>query len=47
MDKRGEGVLIVLGESLRVSGRFPEYRLLDDAEVMLTIFAVPLSGPSL
>ena len=39
MDKRGEGVPIILSESVRVSGRLPEYRLIDDAELMLTIFA--------
>jgi len=39
MDKRGEGVPVILSESLRVSGRLPEYRLIDDAELMLTIFA--------
>jgi predicted HTH transcriptional regulator len=39
MDKRGEGVPIILAESERLSGRRPEYRLLDDAELMLTIFA--------
>lgn len=44
MDKRGEGVPIILAESLRLSGRLPEYRLLDDAELMLTIFAAPLPG---
>lgn len=39
MDKRGEGVRIVLDHSARLSGRAPEYRLLDDAELMLTIHA--------
>ena len=39
MDKRGEGVPIILAESERLSGKRPEYRLLDDAEVKLTIFA--------
>ncbi len=39
MDKRGEGVPIILLESERLSGKRPEYRLLDDAELMLTIFA--------
>ena len=39
MDKRGEGVPIIILESERLSGRRPEYVLLDDAELKLTIFA--------
>jgi predicted HTH transcriptional regulator len=39
MDRRGEGVRVILENSERLSGRVPEYRLLDDAELMLTIFA--------
>lgn len=39
MDKRGEGVPIIIIESEQLSGRKPEYKLLDDAELMLTIFA--------
>ena len=39
MDKRGEGVPIIITESEKLSGRKPEYRLLDDAELLLTIFA--------
>ena len=39
MDKRGEGVPIILTESKKLSGASPEYRLIDDAELMLTIFA--------
>lgn len=41
MDKRGEGVPIIITESEKLSGRKPEYRLLDDAELMLKIFAAP------
>jgi ATP-dependent DNA helicase RecG len=41
MDKRGEGVPIILIESERLSGKKPEYRLIDDAELKLTIFAAP------
>jgi ATP-dependent DNA helicase RecG len=45
MDKRGEGVPIILSESEKLSGRLPEYRLIDDCELMLTIFAAnPLQG---
>jgi predicted HTH transcriptional regulator len=39
MDKRGEGVPIILTESERLSGRRPEYRLIDNAELLLTIYA--------
>jgi predicted HTH transcriptional regulator len=39
MDKRGEGVRIILENSTRLSGRAPEYRLLDEAELLLTIHA--------
>lgn len=39
MDKRGEGVRIVLENSERLSGRWPEYRLIDDSELLLTIYA--------
>uniref|UniRef100_Q3ASJ2 Uncharacterized protein n=1 Tax=Chlorobium chlorochromatii (strain CaD3) TaxID=340177 RepID=Q3ASJ2_CHLCH len=41
MDKRGEGVPIIITESEKLSGRRPEYQLLDDAELKLTIFATP------
>lgn len=39
MDKRGEGVPIIITESAKLSERKPVYQLLDDAELMLTIFA--------
>lgn len=39
MDKRGEGVPIIITESEKLSASKPEYRLLDDSELMLTIFA--------
>lgn len=39
MDKRGEGVGIILENSTKLSGKSPEYRLLDDAELLLTIYA--------
>lgn len=41
MDKRGEGVPIIITESEKLSGRKPVYKLLDDSELMLTIFAAP------
>jgi len=39
MDKRGDGVPIIITESEKLSGRRPEYVLLDDAELKLTIYA--------
>ena len=39
MEKRGEGVPIILDNSERLSGKTPEYRLIDDAELLLTIHA--------
>lgn len=39
MEKRGEGVPIILKESEALSGRKPEYRLIDDTELMLTIYS--------
>jgi hypothetical protein len=47
MDKRGEGVPIIVIESEKLSGVRPEYLLIDDAELRLTIFASrfdPASG---
>ena len=41
MEKRGEGVPIILDNSACLSGKQPEYRLIDDAELMLTIYAPP------
>ena len=39
MEKRGDGVPIILEESRKLSGRDPEYQLIDDAELLLTIWA--------
>ncbi len=39
MDKRGEGVRIIFERSEALSGKSPKYRLLDNAELLLTIFA--------
>ena len=43
MDRRGEGVPIILDESRELSGRVPEYTLLDDSELRLVIWS---SDPS-
>lgn len=40
MDKRGEGVPIILTESEKISGKKPEYQMIDDSELLLTIYAV-------
>lgn len=42
MEKRGEGVPIILHESEKLSGKVPEYRVIDDAELLLTICAADL-----
>lgn len=39
MDKRGEGVGIILDRSEKLSGRVPEYQLIDNSELRLTIYA--------
>jgi predicted HTH transcriptional regulator len=39
MDRRGEGVRIILENSEDLARRRPEYRLFDEAELRLTIFA--------
>ena len=39
MDRRGEGVRIILDRSEALSSRRPDYRLIDDAELLLTIWA--------
>ncbi|MFO7876442.1 MAG: ATP-binding protein [Desulfovermiculus sp.] len=44
MDKRGEGVSIILETSQRLSGRIPEYRLIDDSELLLIIYAAGLQN---
>jgi ATP-dependent DNA helicase RecG len=43
-DRRGEGVRIILENSEQLAHRRPEYRLFDDAELLLTIFAA--GGPT-
>ena len=39
MDRRGDGVPIILEESMALSGQQPEYSLVDDAELSLVIWA--------
>jgi predicted HTH transcriptional regulator len=42
MDKRGEGVPIIVTESQKLSGTAPRYQLIDDAELLLTIYGTPI-----
>ncbi len=44
MDRRGEGVSIILERSERLSGKRPVYELLDESEVKLTIFAASITA---
>lgn len=39
MEKRGDGIPIILSESEKLSGKKPKYQLIDDAELLLTIFS--------
>jgi len=39
MEKRGDGVPIILRESKELSGKDPVYRLIDDSELLLTVFS--------
>ena len=41
MDRRGEGVPVILSASGKLSGKRPKYELLGDSELKLTIFAAP------
>ncbi|MCY4632561.1 MAG: putative DNA binding domain-containing protein [bacterium] len=45
MEKRGEGVPIILDNSKELSGREPQYRLIDDSELILTIYAADDTSP--
>ncbi len=42
MEKRGGGVPIILSESEKISGKKPIYRLIDDSELLLTIFSASM-----
>lgn len=44
MDRRGEGVPIILSETSALTEREPEYRLIDQTELLLTIWSAPPSG---
>jgi ATP-dependent DNA helicase RecG len=42
MEKRGDGVPIIMKESEKLSGKRPIYRVIDDSELLLTIYAADL-----
>ena len=44
MDKRGDGVSLILERSTELAGKRPEYKQIGDAELMLTIFAANPGG---
>ena len=44
MDKRGDGVPLILERSTELAGKRPEYKQIGDAELMLTIFAANPGG---
>ncbi len=46
MEHRGDGVPTIIRETRELSGRAPEYRLIDDAEVLLRILAAPQDSTS-
>lgn len=46
MDKRGEGVPIILDRSEQLSGKKPLYSLIDQSELLLTIYASDASNAS-
>jgi len=43
MDKRGDGVPIIMHESERISEKKPVYQLIDNSELLLTIYSAKTS----
>ena len=41
MERRGDGVLIIRRETWELCGKYPEYRVVDDSEVLLVVPAAP------
>ena len=41
MERRGDGVLIIRRETWGLCGKYPEYRVVDDSEVLLVVPAAP------
>jgi predicted HTH transcriptional regulator len=46
MDKRGEGVPLILRESAKLSGKLPLFRMIDDSELLLTIYSADMGQPA-
>lgn len=44
MEKRGDGVPIIMNESVNLSGKKPVYQLIDDDELLLTIFSASMES---
>lgn len=44
MEKRGDGVRIIMDESEKLSGKKPIYKLIDDSELLLTIYSAETGG---
>ena len=44
MEKRGDGVPIIINKSVNLSGEKPVYQLIDDAELLLIIFSANLES---
>ena len=44
MEKRGDGVPIIMSESTALSGKTPEYQLFDESELLLTIFSASMES---
>ncbi|WDQ14569.1 RNA-binding domain-containing protein [Rhodopirellula sp. P2] len=47
MDRRGEGVSLILGRSEALSGKKPTYETIDESELKLTIFGADSHSPEL
>lgn len=45
IERRGEGVPKIIKTSTELSGKEPEYKIIDDAELLLTIYAASKSEP--
>ena len=44
LERRGEGVPIIFNESKKLSNRLPVYQLIDNSELLLTIFAAEVAN---
>jgi len=44
MDRRGEGVPVIIAASAKLAAKPPKYELLDDSELKLTVYSVPVGN---